>query len=139
MCCDSDRQLWLRSTGLLVSRCLEQVTALLGVRVISIYWQYIDEFQKNPQGSGRSIEGQIYTQELGPGRFQNQYFIYFLKMVSYIYTYELTLDSFRLVLTGGLPCAPSTYMGSGDPNSDPHACTASSLTTEPRPQPMMAF
>lgn len=53
-------------------------------------------------------------------------------MVSYIYTYELTLDSFRLVLTGGLPCAPSTYMGSGDPNSDPHACTASSLTTEPR-------
>lgn len=76
VCCDSERQLWLHSTGLLVSRFLEQVTALLGVRVISIYWQYIDEFQKNPQGSGRSIEGQIYAQELGPGRFQNQYFIY---------------------------------------------------------------
>lgn len=63
----------------------------------------------------------------------------FLKMVSYIYTYELTLDSFRLVLTGGLPCAPSTYIRSRDPNSDPHACTASSLTTEPRLQPMAAF
>lgn len=75
--CDLDRQLWLSSTGLLVSRFPEQVTTLLGVRVISIYWQYTDEFQKNPQGRKRSIEGQIYAQELGPGRFQNQYFMFF--------------------------------------------------------------
>ena len=79
MWCDLDRQLWLSSTDLLVSRFPERVTTLLGVRVTSIYWQYIDESQKNPQGGERSIEGQIYAQELGPGRFQNQYFIFFFK------------------------------------------------------------
>lgn len=77
MWCDLDRQLWLSSTDLLVSRFPERVTTLLGVRVTSIYWQYIDESQKNSQGSGRSIEGQIYAQELDPGRFQNQYFMLF--------------------------------------------------------------
>lgn len=139
MWCDLDRQLWLSSTDLLVSRFPERVTTLLGVRVTSIYWQYTDESQKNPQGGGRSIEGQIYAQELDPGRFQNQYFMFFLKMVSSMYTYELTLDSFRLVLTIGLLCTPSIYIGSGDSNSDPHACTTSSLTTVPCPHRTAAF
>lgn len=64
---------------------------------------------------------------------------FFFKMVSSMYTYELTLGSFRLVLTVGLLCTPSIYMGSGDPNSDPHACPASSLTTVPCPHRTAAF
>lgn len=33
-------------------------------------------------------------------------------------------------------CVPDFSMGSGDPNSGPHACAASPLPTEPWPQPL---